>query len=123
MPISSGEMILGGLMLLVVAFMLRRSFTQSKASRDRDPQKEAHADIHAAESSYAAAINKMELRVNDYAREVEGRIGTKIAVLDRLLAEAETSIKRLEELSQQRPAGENTTGTEAAGDGSGAEES
>jgi len=120
---SSGEMILGGLMLLVMAFLLRRSFTQSKASRNRDPQKEAHTEIHAAESSYAAAINKMELRVNDYAREVEGRIGTKIAVLDRLLVEAEASIKRLEELSQQRPAGGGTAGTGTVEDGSGAEES
>ena len=120
---SSGEMILGGLMLLVMAFLLRRSFTQSKASRNRDPQKEAHTEIHAAESSYAAAINKMELRVNDYAREVEGRIGTKIAVLDRLLVEAEASIKRLEELSQQRPAGGGTAETGTAEDGRGAEKS
>lgn len=98
--LSGGQMILGGLLMLVVAFVLRRSFSQSKVSRTRDPLREARQEIHQAESSYAGAINKMELRLHEYAREVEARIDTKITVLDRLIVAAEQKIQRLEELSQ-----------------------
>jgi len=99
--LSSSQMILGGLMLIVVAFLLRRSFTKSKTSRQRDPMSEARREIHVAESSYAAKINQMEVRLHDYAREVEGRIGTKIALLNRLLAEADEKLQRLEELGEK----------------------
>ncbi len=94
------QMILCGLMLLVVAFVLRRSFSKSKASRRRDPQREARAEIHKAEASYAAVINKMELRLHDYARDIEGRIETKLAVLDRLLMEADQKIDQLNALAK-----------------------
>ena len=99
--LSGGQMILGGLLMLVVAFVLRRSFSQSKVSRTRDPLREARQEIHQAESSYAGAINKMELRLHEYAREVEARIDTKITVLDRLIIEAEQKIQRLEELAHR----------------------
>ncbi len=97
--LSPGQMIVGGLLLLVVAYVLRRSFSQSKTSRARDPLQEAHAEIRTAEAGYAATISKMEVKLNDYAREVEGRIDTKIVVLDRLIVEAKAVIERLEQLS------------------------
>ncbi len=98
---SDGQLILSGLLLLVVAFVLRRSFSQSKASRKRDPLQEAQAEIHAAENGVASTINNMELRLHDYAREVEGRIETKLVLLDRLLSEFDEKLARAEAVLPQ----------------------
>lgn len=99
--ISGAQMILGGLLMLTMAFVLRRTFSQSHASRQRDPTREVRNEIRQAESSYAALIRQMEVKFHDYSREVEGRIETQIALLNRLLIEADQKIARLEAL--QRP--------------------
>lgn len=98
---NGGQMILGGLLMLVVAFMLRRSFTQSKASSRRDPLREAREEIRAAETSYASAINKQEIKLHDYSREVEGRIESRITLLNRLLIEADHKIAQLEAFAEK----------------------
>ncbi len=51
------------------------------------------------------SLQKMEVRMYDYSRDVEARIGTQLAVLDRLMNEAQRETDRLEELlelTQQR---------------------
>ena len=84
---DGSQMVLLGLLLLVTAFVLRRSFSGIKKSQQRDPLKEARQEIRAAETGHAAKINRMELKLHDYDREIDGRTQTQIALLDQLVIE------------------------------------
>jgi hypothetical protein len=55
-------------------------------------------------------VEQLEVRLYDFAREVEGRMHTKIAILDRLIVSADREIIRLEQvLSESRRIGNPST--------------
>jgi hypothetical protein len=45
-----------------------------------------------------AVAEKLEVRLFDFAREVEGRLQTRSTILDRLIVEADREILRLQDL-------------------------
>jgi hypothetical protein len=92
---SGPQLILLGLAIVVIGFLLRRSFTLGKKSRDRDPAAEVRAEMRAAEQSAESGFRKMEIRLYDYGRKVEGRVQTTLTLLDRLILEADQETDRL----------------------------
>lgn len=87
-------MVLGGLMLLS-AWLLWRSHTWGAASRRRDPLDEARAAISEREHSETARIRNLEVRLFEFQREVEATIATRMAMLEKLTADADREIQRL----------------------------
>ncbi len=85
-----------GLSVVALVFILRRTILRPvRASRQ---PRESPAELEAAEESAAAMVEQLEVRLYDFAREVEGRMHTKIAVLDRLIVSADREIIRLEQV-------------------------
>jgi len=92
------DLILVGLLVLVTAFLLRRTFVRGRQSRRRDVLKEVQDDFREAERSAARSVERLEVRLYDYGREIEGQVQTRMAMLDRLVVEAEQEAGRLKQL-------------------------
>jgi hypothetical protein len=95
---SGPQLIVLGLMILVIGYLLRRTFVRSKRSRERDPAQEVRQARRAAERSAESGIRHLEVRLYDYGREVEGRVETTLTLLDRLILEAQQETDRLQQL-------------------------
>jgi len=95
---TGGQFIGVGILLVIISVLLRRSITRSKSRQPRDVVREVHDDFRKAESTYSGRLNQMEVRLHDFTREVEGRIQTRLALLDRLILDADREIDRLENL-------------------------
>lgn len=98
-----------GLSVVALVFILRRIVLRTGSRIRRLPVSQTPAEIEAAENSAAALVEQLEVRLYDFAREVEGRMHTKIAVLDRLIINADREIIRLEQvLAESRRLGSQT---------------
>ena len=101
-----------GLSLLALIFILRRTVLRPRLFERRRPFAETDDRNDSLELSGAAVVEKLEVRLFDFAREVEGRMQTKIAVLDRLIVDADREIIRLEQvLAESRRTGLPVPGT------------
>jgi hypothetical protein len=96
--LNSVQYILLGIAVLITGVVLSRSFRKAKALANRNPADEARRDFARAEQSQLAVFNRLELRLYDFAREMEGRLETRMALLDELIAEADREIARMQEL-------------------------
>ncbi|MEX0716996.1 MAG: hypothetical protein WD066_10425 [Planctomycetaceae bacterium] len=92
---------LGGL-LLVTAWLLHRGARRRGESVRRDLPAEVRAELRANERSDTGRLRQLEIRLHEYGREVEARMETRLAVLDRLLREADREIVRLTGLLERR---------------------
>jgi hypothetical protein len=109
------DLILVGLLVLVTAFLLRRTFVRGRRSRRRNVLKEVQNDFREAERSAARSVERLEVRLYDYGREIEGQVQTRMARLDRLVVEAEQEAGRLKQLladsrGPQQDAADTTAG-------------
>ncbi len=95
---SGTQLVLFGLSILVAAFVLRRTVTLSKRAKSRDVAAEVGAEMRQVEKSSSALIRNLEVRLHDYGREIEGRMQSRIAKLDKLVVEADREIDRLRQL-------------------------
>lgn len=95
---NSIQFILLGVAVLITGVVLSRSFRRAKAMANRDPADEARRDFARAEQSQVTVFNRLELRLYDFAREMEGRLETRMALLDQLIAEADREIAQMQEL-------------------------
>ena len=111
---NSVQYILLGFAVLITGVVLSRSFRKAKALANRNPADEARRDFARAEQSQVAVFNRLELRLYDFAREMEGRLETRMVLLDELIAEADREIARMQELlSNSRTNAGGTHGSEA----------
>lgn len=95
-PSFSGlQLILLGLSMLSAAFVLRRVIVLRRAAQRREPLNEVRADMRAAEQAEGGRLRELELRLYQYGRETEGRLETRMAVLDELISAADQEIVRL----------------------------
>ena len=95
-----------GASVVALVFILRRTVLRTVLRTG--PMSRSHsasqtpAEIEAAQNSAADGVEQLveqfEVRLYDFAREVEGRMQTKIAVLDRLIINADREIIRLEQV-------------------------
>jgi len=103
------SLIVFGLAVVIFVFLMRRTFLRLGGSFKHQPERppaDAPPSVH---RSIEAVAEQLEVRLFDFARDVEGRIQTRIAVLDRLIVDADREILRLQDLL----AATNTTGTTA----------
>ena len=87
-----------GLSIVALVFILRRTVLRQRFTEPRRPAFEKTEEDDSLELSGGAIVEKLEVRLYDFAREVEGRLQTKIAVLDRLIVDADREIIRLEQV-------------------------
>lgn len=87
-----------GLLVLTVAFVLRRGVALRKRSPGKMTQNGKTPDERASDRSAQRRLNELEVRLYDFSREVEGRMHTQMATLDRLIADADREIERLRAL-------------------------
>ncbi len=106
---SGLQCILLGLSILVAAFVLRRAIVLSRRSRNRDVQAEVRHEMRAAEQTGSSIIRELELRLHDYGREIEGRMQTRITILDQLVVDADHEIGRLRQLLAHSRQTDSTT--------------
>lgn len=95
---DSQSIIVLGLSIVALVFILRRTVLRPRFAVRRRPFAEIVEQGDSLELSAAAVVEKLEVRLYDYAREVEGRLQTKVAVLDRLIVDADREIIRLEQV-------------------------
>ncbi len=114
--LSPTQLVLVGLMILAGAFVLRRSTVLSQRSKARDVAGELRREMRYAEQTVSSQIRKLEVRLYDYGREVEGRLQTKMVQLDRLIVDADREIDRLQQLVDESRQGNPSTGMKAGPD-------
>jgi len=124
-------MIVIGIAVVAFVFLMRRTFLRQRGLTARDKSPGVKAGTESAQTSAATAVEKLEVRLFDFAREVEGRIQTRITVLDRLIVDADREILRLQDLLAStkgvgrseshpfEPADVESSGTLAAGNAPG----
>ncbi len=81
---------------LAIAYSLLRGGRARPEARGKDSLAAAADDVHRVESSARGIVQKLEVRAYDYSREVEARIDNRLAVLDRLIVDADREIERLQ---------------------------
>jgi hypothetical protein len=97
--VTGPSLIVLGLAVVVLVFVMRR--TMLRMWRPPDKRSEPAAtqdDFEAAEKGAVHATEMLEVRLHEFARDVEGRMLTRMAVLDRLIVDADREIVRLKEL-------------------------
>ncbi|MFN0195588.1 MAG: hypothetical protein ACKVT0_02510 [Planctomycetaceae bacterium] len=102
---GTARIVIGILLLALAALVYWRSKGRSPTSAGIEPSVTGSEYNVSTLKVHQQALQKMEVRMYDYSREVEARIGTQLAVLDRLMNEAQRETDRLEELlelTQQR---------------------
>ena len=105
------QFVLLALLGATTAFLLRRGYRRRTQIAGRDVAAELRSEARARSRGELGEITRLETRLYDFGREVEGRVETTFALLDRLIADAETEIARLEtvlEASRQAPARRTT---------------
>ncbi|HVV98840.1 MAG TPA: hypothetical protein VHB77_00795 [Planctomycetaceae bacterium] len=109
---SSIQFVLLGIAVLITGLVVSRSMRRAKALANRNPADEARRDFVRAEQGQSATINRLELRLYDFAREMEGRLETRMALLDQLIAEADREIARMQELLTNTGGGPNNANSQ-----------
>lgn len=102
--LSDPNVILTGILLIAIAWSLKKNFRMQKRVRDRDPLQEAKHEIAQTEQKQVNRLNQLEVKLFDYGREVEARSDDRLRVLDELLQDADREINRLRQqlaLTQQ----------------------
>jgi len=96
------SMVIVALLAATITFVMRRVAAKWIESRKMELQREAHADHRRAEESFSSQFSRMEVRLHDFSRDVEGRIQTRLAILDQLVLDADREIARLQDLLKRQ---------------------
>ncbi len=83
-------------MALVTTLLVRSSAKRSMKSRSRDVLGEAREELTLRDQAASNLIQKMEVRLHDYGREIEGRMEARLDLLDQLIIDADREIIRLQ---------------------------
>ncbi len=100
--VSGAQIMILGVLLIGVTFVVRWS-ARPTGKKIRDPLRDVQEEFRQVESSYQGQLSRMEVRLHDFAREIEGRMQTRIAMLDQLVVDARHEIERLEGLLKRVP--------------------
>jgi hypothetical protein len=97
------EWVLLGTVVLCTAVVVRRAFTGIGGQPSRqNGQPDDETDL--GETTVARRVANLEVRLYDFAREVEARLEKRAAELDGLVAVADREIARLTDLLKTSPA-------------------
>src|SRR5579872_5652177 len=107
--ITGQSLIVFGLAVVVFVFLMRRTFLRGGLTGSRFQKSAANSDGASDGESPEMIAELLEVRLFDFAREVEGRMQTRIAVLDRLIVDADREILRLQDLLAATDGGSSRT--------------
>jgi len=100
LPIQFAESPVGtillGILILFVAFLMRRGALKKRKSSNVNTAEEVRQQ-YVAQQAGRKEIEKLELRLHEFAREVDALAQTRIAVLTELVAAADRAIVELEQ--------------------------
>jgi hypothetical protein len=89
---------------------MRRTVLRTRDTGRRKPFTRNSDNSEPVDAGATIVAEKLEVRLFDFAREIEGRMQTKIAVLDRLIVDADREIIRLENvLAESRRVGSGSS--------------
>jgi hypothetical protein len=91
----AGQFVLLSLLGLTTAVLLWRGHRRRTGSAGRNVANEVRREFQESRAG-ATEIHRLESRLYDFGREVEGRVEIALATLDRLIEEAGDEISRLE---------------------------
>ena len=98
-PLITGQsVVVFALAVVIFVFLMRRTFLRHQKAGRGQPHLPGTADATTVDTSAEAAVEQLEVRIFDFAREVEARMQTRSAVLDRLIIDADREIVRLQDL-------------------------
>ena len=89
------NVLLPALAILAAALFLSVRATRAGRSRRQDPAGPSPQLLRDAEKNGAARVERLELRLNSYSREIEERIESSAALLDELIRQQDDEIARL----------------------------
>lgn len=95
-----GQMLFALGIILLTVTMMRMSIRRRKGNH-RQPEPSISAKEVAPVQAASERLDELEVRLHDFDREVTGRVETTLALLDRLIDEADQEIVRLETLLEQ----------------------
>lgn len=95
------HLIILGLVLVAGAFSMIRTNRKVAQSRRRDLLGETTESLKAARGSVVGELRAMEVRMLEHARDVEGQLATRIAVLDEMIRQADERITELRQLRSE----------------------
>jgi DNA-binding CsgD family transcriptional regulator len=100
------QVVLLGVAIAAMGYALLQGSRRRQRLHRQDPLQEALSEMRVVESSARGIVQELEVRAYDYSREVEARIDNRLAVLDRLILDADREIERLQALlAESRRAG------------------
>jgi hypothetical protein len=94
---SQTQIVALGMIILCTGFLLRRSARQSRRVRNSDALGDARRNVHRAEQNVVSIIRRMEVDLHESSRDIEGRVQTRIAVLEELISDADRETDRLQD--------------------------
>jgi hypothetical protein len=100
--LSGTEWALLGISIVLGVMVARWLPRRGPVDQEQD-EEESAVEKEVAHSAPAARVAQLEVRLHDFAREVEARLETRAAQLDRLVAAADHEIIRLQELLSDVP--------------------
>lgn len=99
-----------GLSVVAFVFIMRRTVLRKRDAGRRKPFTRIDGEADPVDAGATVVAEKLEVRLFNFAREIEGRMQTKIAVLDRLIVDADREIIRLEQvLAESRRVGSGSS--------------
>jgi hypothetical protein len=114
---SQTQIIALGLLIISTGLLLRRSARRTRRVRNSDALGDAQRNMHRAEQSVVSVIRRMEVDLHDSSRDIEGRVQTRIAVLEELIVDADREMDRLQDsLTELRDLLDRTGQTPQAAD-------
>jgi hypothetical protein len=115
--LSGLQLILLGVAVLSAALVIRKFAFGKRYSPRNDPLAGVQSEVRAHEKSTTARMARLEVRLHEFGRHVEARTQSRIALLDRLVTDADRESARLQRgLDEVRAAahsGQSPSGAQA----------
>lgn len=87
-----------GAMLVLGGYLLRRNARAVHRSSRRDVHSEAREQLQRAATAVDSHVERQEVRLHEFERQIDARTATRIAQLETLIVEARQAAARLETL-------------------------
>lgn len=112
--LSGSQVVILGILVAAVVLILRRTVARGTAMAHRQRSKLMADEAPTPLSDLAAQIDRFEVRLLDYSREIDSRIDSRMAVLQEMLATTDREIVRLQRLLNETAGGTPVSAAPAA---------